>query len=187
MVKRHSRVPGTVLDGVDWSRFSVVLLKPDCLRRGLAEEILAVVASQVEVVTSERVVVADWQIFVHYWDLLVDKDWFSVDVVDCLRRAYIGEEVVVALVRSAGQDTPARVRAMIGHYDPSTADPQTIRGRFGADSLEASRRDSRLIENLIHGSDDAPTVCRDFGTWFGANRHELLDEQGERTLAVSRA
>jgi nucleoside-diphosphate kinase len=186
MVKRHSRVPGTVLDGVDWSRFSVVLLKPDCLRRGLAEEILAVLASQVEIVTTDRVVVADWQIFVHYWDLLVDRDWFSVDVVDYLRRTYVGQEVVVALARSGSQDTPARVRGLIGHYDPSQAGQQTIRGRFGADSLEVSRREGRLIENLIHGSDDAATVCRDFGTWFGANRHELLDEHPAATAGVSR-
>ena len=33
--------PGGVVGGVDWSRWSVVLLKPDCLRRGLADDVLA--------------------------------------------------------------------------------------------------------------------------------------------------
>jgi len=33
----------------------------------------------------ERVTVADWQIFVHYWDLLVDRYWFGgLDVAACL-------------------------------------------------------------------------------------------------------
>jgi nucleoside-diphosphate kinase len=185
MGKKHSRVPGTVLDGIDWSRFSVVLVKPDCLRRGLVDEVLGVVAQVVDIVTCERVIVEDWQIFVHYWDILVDKDWFTVDVVDYLRRAYIGQPVVVALVRGSDQDTPARVRALIGHYNPAAAAPGTIRGRFGADGLEASRREGRLIENVIHASDDAATVCRDFGTWFGANRHDLLDQQPGRGQEVS--
>jgi hypothetical protein len=52
--------------------------------------------------------------------------------------------------------------------------PGTIRGDLGTDSQEQSRAENRLIENLIHSSDDAATVCRDFGTWFGANRYQLL-------------
>ncbi len=175
MTKRHSRIPGTVLDGVDWPRFSVVMLKPDCLRRGLVDHVLDRIGAEVEIIAREAVTVADWQIFVHYWDLLVDRDWFTVDVVDYLRRCYIGKKIVVALVRGADTTTQARVRALIGHYDPQRAEPGTIRGDLGTDSQEKSRGENRLIENLVHASDDPASVCRDFGTWFGANRYALLD------------
>ena len=175
MNKWHPRIPGSVLGGVEWSRFSVVMLKPDCLRRGLADEVLARIAAEGEIIARDTVTVKDWQIFVHYVDLLVDADWFSVDVVDYLRRFYVGQEVVIALVRGTGTTTPARIRKLLGHYDPQHAADGTIRGDLGIDSQEKSRSENRLIENLAHSSDDAATVCRDFGTWFGANRYELVD------------
>jgi nucleoside-diphosphate kinase len=173
--KWHPRIPGSVLGGVEWSRFSVVMLKPDCVYRGLTDEVLARVAAEGEIIARDTVTVQDWQIFVHYADLLVDADWFSVDVADYLRRFYVGQEVVIALLRGSDTTTPARIRGLLGHYDPQRAAAGTIRGDLGTDSQEKSRAENRLIENLIRSSDDAATVCRDFGTWFGANRYELLD------------
>jgi nucleoside-diphosphate kinase len=160
---------------VEWSRFSVVMLKPDCLRRGLADDVLARVAAEGEIIARDTITVQDWQIHVHYADLLVDADWFKVDVADYLRRVYVGQEVVIALLRGSDTTTPARIRGLLGHYDPQRAAAGTIRGDLGTDSQEKSRAENRLIENLIHSSDDDATVCRDFGTWFGANRYELLD------------
>jgi len=173
--KWHTRVPGSVLGGVEWSRFSVVILKPDCLRRGLADEVLARIAVEGEIIARDTVTVRDWQIFVHYSDLLVDADWFSVDVVGCLRRSYVGQQVVIALVRGSDATTPSRIRGLLGHYDPQRAAAGTIRGDLGSDSQENSRAENRLIENLVHSSDDEAAVCREFGTWFGASRYELVD------------
>jgi nucleoside-diphosphate kinase len=173
--KWHPRIPGSVLGGVEWSRFSVVMLKPDCLRRGLADDVLARVATEGEIIARDTVTVQDWQIFVHYADLLVDADWFKIDVADYLRRSYVGHRVTVALIRGAPAATPVRIRGLLGHYDPQRAAPGTIRGDLGTDSQEKSRAENRLIENLIHSSDDPAAVCRDFGTWFGANRYQLLD------------
>lgn len=175
MNKWHPRIPGSVLGGVEWSRFSIVMLKPDCLHRGLADDVLARIAAEGEIIARDTVTVQDWQIFAHYADLLVDADWFKVDVADYLRRFYVGQEVVIALLRGSDTTTPARIRGLLGHYDPQRAAAGTIRGDLGIDSQEKSRAENRLIENLIHSSDDAATVCRDFGTWFGANRYELLD------------
>jgi nucleoside-diphosphate kinase len=177
MSKWHTRIPGSVLGGVEWSRFSVVLLKPDCLRRSLADEVLARIAAEGEIIARDTITVQDWQIFVHYSDLLVDADWFTVDVVGYLRRCYIGKEVVIALVRGSGATTPARVRRLLGHYDPQRAAAGTIRGDLGMDSQANSRAENRLIENLVHSSDDDAAVCREFGTWFGANRYKLVDPE----------
>jgi nucleoside-diphosphate kinase len=173
--KWHTRIPGSVLGGVEWSRFSVVMLKPDCLRRCLADDVLARIDAEGQIIARHTVTVKDWQIFVHYADLLVDADWFKVDVADYLRRFYVGSQVVIALVRGADASTPERIRGLLGHYDPQRAAAGTIRGDLGTDSQEKSRTENRLIENLIHSSDDAAAVCRDFGTWFGADRYQLVD------------
>ena len=175
MDKWHPRVPGAVLGGVEWARYSVVMLKPDCLRRDLTGQVLARISTAGEIIAQDTVTVKDWQIFVHYADLLVDSDWFRVDVADYLHRFYVGHDVVIALVRGSDATTPARVRRLLGHYDPQRAASGTIRGDLGIDSQEKSRAENRLIENLVHSSDDAATVCRDFGTWLGANRYQLVD------------
>ncbi|MGH9211723.1 MAG: thymidylate synthase [Acidimicrobiales bacterium] len=180
--KRHSGTPGTVLTDVDWGRCTIIVLKPDCLGRGLVNDVLGWVSREVEIVTRETVTVSDAQIFAHYADIIADRDWFSVDVVEDLRRIYVGHEVVVAIGRGPGPNTARRVRALLGHYDPAKADPNTIRGHFGVDNLERSRAEGRLIENLIHSSDEN-SAARDFGIWFGANRADLVLAATEETTA----
>ncbi len=169
---------GEVLAGIDWNRWSVILLKPDCLRRGLADEVLGRITAVVPVTGRMDVTVADWQIHVHYWDLLVGADWFDRDIPACLRCTYIGQQVTVALAHGpAGICTPRLIRELLGHFDPAEAAPGTIRGDLGADSLAAAQAEGRLVENLVHSSDDAAATCRDFGTWYGANRHGLLAQR----------
>ncbi|WIX85735.1 nucleoside-diphosphate kinase [Amycolatopsis sp. DG1A-15b] len=157
---------------VDWSRWTVVLLKPDCLERDLVDAVLERVSTEIALIVVERVTVADWQIFVHYWDLLAYRHRLDVDVAACLRDRYVGHDVVVALGYSAtpGVDTATRVRALLGDFDPSTAEPGTIRADLGNDSLAAARREHRLVDNLIHTSDDVTAAARDFHTWFGGHR-----------------
>lgn len=182
MTRRHDGNPGSVLAGVTWDHYTVILLKPDCVTRGLVDDVLDCVASEVEIVAREPVTVLDAQIYAHYADIVADRDWFSVDVIAELRRVYIGNEIVVALGRGDTPGTAKRVRALLGHYDPAQAAPETIRGRFGIDSLERSRSEGRLIENLIHTSDE-DSVARDFGIWFGANRHELVTTDEKEAAA----
>lgn len=148
----------------------MVLLKPDCLRRGLVTAVLDRVQREVDIVAAEGTTVADWQIFTHYWDLLAFRHRLDVDVAECLRRLYVGRRVVVALAVGECDDTAARLRALLGHFDPSAAEPGTIRADLGADSLVAARQEHRLVNNLVHTSDDPAAAWRDFHIWFGGHR-----------------
>lgn len=158
----------------DWDRLSVVLLKPDCLRRRLVDQVLGRISAAAQILARRSVTVADWQIHVHYHDLLLNRDTFAgIDIAECLHRAYVKQPVEVALAFGP-PGTPGRLRALLGHFDPSEAHPGTIRADFGADSLAAARSAGRLVENLIHTSDDADAARRDFGTWFGTASHRLV-------------
>ncbi|MEU6721784.1 nucleoside-diphosphate kinase [Nonomuraea sp. NPDC046802] len=97
---------------------------------------------------------------------------FGLDVPSELRRLYVGNQVMVAL--GHGPDAAGRVRALLGHTDPAIAGPDTIRGHFGTDSLHAARSENRLINNLIHTSDHAAVVERDFDIWYGRDQRHLL-------------
>lgn len=49
-MKQRPAQAGQVLDGVDWTRWSVVLLKPDCVRRNLTGTVLQRIARSAEVI-----------------------------------------------------------------------------------------------------------------------------------------
>lgn len=159
----------------DFAECSVILCKPDAVERGLVGEVLdRVRAAGFKVSDPVDVTVRPWQIHVHYWDLLVDADWFTDrDIPACLDAEYAGRRVSVALAH-AEPGCHGRLREVLGHFDPMYAAPGTIRGDLGADSLEIAALQKRLVRNLVHTSDDADAARRDFGTWFGAGSRSLL-------------
>ncbi|MEU6709582.1 nucleoside-diphosphate kinase [Streptomyces wuyuanensis] len=167
---------GGVVSGVDWARWSVILCKPDAGERGLTGTILHRLSAPDDVALLGRldVTVAPWQIHVHYWDLLVDRDWFSGrDIPAALDHMYVDRTVTVALAYGP-PGIHARLRKQLGHFDPTAAKPGTIRGDLGEDSLDRALAEKRLVNNLVHTSDDPEAACRDFGTWYGSGRRSLL-------------
>lgn len=157
---------------VDWSRWTVILLKPDCLYRGLVEPVLAWVRREMPVSGLRTVEPTEEQIFAHYDDILNLSARLGVDVPGELRRIYVGQQVAVAL--GYGPHAAARLRVMLGDTDPAAAGPDTIRGHFGNDSLRAARARGQLINNLIHTSDSSAVVPRDFDIWYGTAYEHLL-------------
>lgn len=59
----------TAID-VDWTCWTVVLLKPDCIAGGLVEPVLTWVGTEVTLVDQRLVTPTEQQIFAHYDDLL---------------------------------------------------------------------------------------------------------------------
>ncbi|WUD78585.1 nucleoside-diphosphate kinase [Streptomyces sp. NBC_00510] len=168
---------GTVVEGVDFSQWVVALCKPDAVDRGLVDQVLERISGSYATVVARRHLTAQaWQAHVHYWDLLVNADWFTDrDIPACLDAEYAARPVTVALIHGA-PGVHARLRDLLGHYDPTVAAPGTIRGDLGNDSLAAAVAEKRLVRNLAHTSDDPAAARRDFGTWFGAARRALLTE-----------
>jgi len=157
---------------VDWRRWTIVLLKPDCIARGLVDEVLDVLREDVRIVAKRAVTVTEDRILRHYADLVEDPELLAIDVRTELRRMYLGRQVVVALAE--GQEAATTVRRRLGHSDPARASPATIRGRFGIDSFARARQEGRLTDNVIHSSDTCQDVERDFKIWFGPEYGSLL-------------
>ncbi|WP_246062094.1 nucleoside-diphosphate kinase [Haloactinospora alba] len=158
----------------------MILCKPDAVRRQLAGTILARIGEEIDIITQREVRVSETQIFTHYADMIALDDQFPFDVAAELRRNYVGSRVVVALGHGNHDGVPRRVRELLGHYDPSRAAADSIRGRFGADSLTHARAEGRFLDNLIHTSDDPEGVEREFRVWFGPAYLHLLASQNEQ-------
>ena len=99
---------------VSWSRWSVILLKPDCVIRGLAEDVLNRISQVVTIRAARTVTVTEEQIFAHYDDLFPRAAEIGVDVAAELRRIYVGQDAVIAL--GHGPCAAARLRELARPY-----------------------------------------------------------------------
>jgi nucleoside-diphosphate kinase len=159
---------------VDWAHWTVVLLKPDCVARGLVQPVLTWVGTEVTLVDQRIIIPTEEQIFAHYEDLLTTRraHFTWVDVAADLRRTYVGKPVGIAL--GYAPNAAPRMRDLLGHFDPTQAGLFTIRGRFGQDSLHKAQAERRLIANVIHSSDDAAGAEHEFGIWYSRDSLCLL-------------
>jgi nucleoside-diphosphate kinase len=164
-----------------WGRWTVALCKPDATRRGLVNPILEWIGAHALLVHRRTVAVTEAQIRAHYADMLALQNRFPFDVADELRRNWVGQRVTVALFHGTADDTPQRIRALLGHYDPAQAAPDTIRGHYGTDSTAYARAEGRFIDNLIHTSDDPAGTEHEFSVWFGTAYAHLLRPLHEET------
>ena len=130
---------------------TLVLIKPDAVRRGLIGTILARYEAQgLTLVTLEQRQVDAGQADRHYADH-VEKPWYPP------LREFITSGPLVALVLE-GTAAIDVVRSLNGATNGAEAAPGTIRG-----DLALSNR-----ENLVHASDSEESAAREIALWFPA-------------------
>lgn len=133
------------------SERTLVLIKPDGVRRGLVGEVVArlerkgLSIAAMELRTLDRAAAEE-----HYGEHR-EKPFFG-ELVD-----FITSGALVALVAEGPRAIEAW-RTMMGVTDPVKASPGSVRG------------DHALIvtENLVHGSDSADSAAREIGLFFPA-------------------
>ena len=131
------------------SQRTLVLLKPDAVRRGLVGEIVGrYEAKGLTLVALEHRTIDGALADRHYAEH-VEKDFYPP------LRAFVLSGPLVAVVLE-GDEAVEVVRALNGATDGRKAVPGTIRG-----DLSVSNR-----ENLVHGSDSPESAAREIETWF---------------------
>ena len=135
------------------SEQTLVLVKPDGVRRQLTGEILARIERKgYEIVdirkfTPERALLAE-----HYAEH--EGKPFYEPLVEFM----LSGDVVA--VRVAGDRVIEGFRSLAGTTDPTTAAPGTIRGDLGRDW------GLKVQQNLVHGSDSPESAARELDIWF---------------------
>ncbi|TXL61885.1 nucleoside-diphosphate kinase [Aeromicrobium terrae] len=128
---------------------TLVLLKPDAVRRGLVGHVLSrFEAKGLGIVAMELRTITGDQADAHYAEH-VERDFYPP------LREFATSGPLVALVLE-GDEAIAVVRALNGATDGRQAAPGTIRG-----DLSLSNR-----ENLVHASDSAESAEREIALWF---------------------
>ena len=128
---------------------TLVLLKPDAVRRGLVGPILSrFEAKGLTLAAMELRTIDETQADAHYAEH-VERDFYPP------LRAFVTSGPLVAMVLE-GDEAIEVVRALNGATDGRRAAPGTIRG-----DLSLSNR-----ENLVHGSDSPESAEREIKIWF---------------------
>jgi nucleoside-diphosphate kinase len=128
---------------------TLVLVKPDAMRRALAGEILARFERRGLELRAARLLTVDRSLAEEHYAEHTQKPFFG-ELVD-----FITSGPTLALVVE-GEGAIGVVRTTIGATNPADAAPGTIRG-----DLSLS-----MPDNLVHGSDAPESAVREIALWF---------------------
>jgi len=131
------------------SQRTLVLLKPDTVRRGLVGEVMSRFEAKGLSIVRMELRTIDGEVADQHYAEHVERDFYPP------LRDFVTSGPLVAMVLE-GDEAIAVVRAIAGATDGRKAAPGTIRG-----DLSLSNR-----ENLVHGSDSAESAERELTLWF---------------------
>lgn len=142
-----------------------IMFKPDTIERHLENVLIQFFLDHgYHIERSREVIVDEKLILTHYEEVIqaVNKDYFK----DGVLKAFLGKKVLAYEISKDSSDVIHEVRDLIGATDPSKALPNSIRGKFGMDSIEHAINQKRMVNNLIHASDSKESVERELKLWF---------------------
>ena len=129
---------------------TLILIKPDAVRRNLAGEILGRIEARGLVVRAGKLLTADRALGEEHYAEHREKPFFGELV------GFITSGPTWALAVE-GEGAIATMRKTIGATNPANAEPGTIRGDLAVS----------MPDNLVHGSDSPESAAREIALWFG--------------------
>ncbi len=173
---------------------TVVIIKPDGVKRGLIGEIIRRIEQRgLKVIALKMIWATPTQMDAHYPK---DRDWIT-NLGRNTQRAYqeynvprtlaedygtadlyeIGKMVRAWLITFmtsgplvkmvvAGLHAIAMARKIVGPTVPSFAEMGTIRGDYSVDSPALANMERRALHNLVHASGDAAEAAHELAQWF---------------------
>ncbi|RHA41662.1 nucleoside-diphosphate kinase [Cellulomonas rhizosphaerae] len=134
---------------------TLVLVKPDGVRRSLAGEILRRIEAKGYTLVAVELRQASDELLAEHYEEHAGKP-FLAPLVE-----FMGSGPVLAVVVE-GHRAIEGFRSLAGATDPTVAAPGTIRGDLGRDW------GLKVIQNLVHGSDSEESAAREIALWFPA-------------------
>jgi nucleoside-diphosphate kinase len=172
---------------------SLVLIKPDGVKRGLIGEIIhRFEAAGLKLVAAKMVWVDEELVAKHYPDtreeflkgmgekslntykeygmdplekLGTDDPLTIGKMVNAWNREFLSEGPVMAMVWE-GNHAITNVRRIVGPTLPTFAPPGTIRGDYSVDSPVLANVKKRAVKNLIHASGNPEEAELEINLWF---------------------
>jgi nucleoside-diphosphate kinase len=128
---------------------TLLIIKPDAVRRGLVGEILRRIESKGLGIAEMRMITIDRELAEAHYEEHRERPFFDELV------GFISSGPVV-VARIEGENAIEVWRSMMGPTDPKDAPAGTVRGDLG----------TVITENLVHGSDSAASAERELKLFF---------------------
>ena len=135
------------------SQRTLILVKPDGVRRGQVGEVLRRVEAKGYALVALELRHASRELLAEHYAEHLGKPFY-----DPLVEFMLSGPVVAAVAE--GERVIEGFRALAGATDPTVALPGTIRGDLGRDW------GLRVTQNLVHGSDSPESAAREIALWF---------------------
>lgn len=132
---------------------TLILVKPDGVRRGLVGEIIARVERKGYSITSLRMLNADRKLLELHYAEHEGKPFYEPLL------EFMQSGPIVAMI-AEGQRVIEGFRSLAGATDPTSAAPGTIRGDLARD------QGTKVVQNLVHGSDSPDSAEREIKIFF---------------------
>ena len=133
---------------------TLILVKPDGVRRQLIGEVISRVEAKGYSVTSLRMMQADRGLLERHYEEHKGKPFFEPLV------EFMLSGPIVAMV-AEGNRVIEGFRSLAGATDPTVAAPGTIRGDLARD------QGTKVVQNIVHGSDSPESATREIEIFFG--------------------
>lgn len=132
---------------------TLILVKPDGVRRGLVGEVISRIETKGYAIDSLRMVQADRELLEQHYAEHVGKAFYEPLV------EFMMSGPIVAIVAS-GNRVIQGFRSLAGVTDPTVAAPGTIRGDLARD------QGTSVVQNIVHGSDSPESASREIEIFF---------------------
>ncbi len=132
---------------------SLVLVKPDGVRRGLTGEVIRRIEAKGYALVALELREATPELLAEHYAEHEGKPFYDPLV------EFMLSGPVAAMVLE-GERCIEGFRSLAGATDPTVAAPGTIRGDLGRDW------GLKVQQNLVHGSDAPESAAREIGIWF---------------------
>lgn len=133
---------------------TLILVKPDGVRRGLVGEVISRIESKGYQITDLKLMNATRALLEEHYAEHKGKPFFEPLV------EFMLSGPIVAMV-AEGERVIEGFRSLAGVTDPTVAAPGTIRGDLARD------QGTKVVQNLVHGSDSTESANREIAIFFG--------------------
>ena len=135
------------------SEQTLILVKPDGVKRGLVGEVIVRVERKGYKITNLRMLTADRNILAKHYAEHEGKPFYEPLM------EFMASGPIVAMV-AEGERVIEGFRKLAGATDPTVAEPGTIRGDLARD------QGTKVVQNIVHGSDSSESASREIKIFF---------------------
>jgi nucleoside-diphosphate kinase len=151
---------------------TLILLKPDAIKRRVAGEVLSRFEKEGLKILGMKMVHPDEDHFYHHYEGISNLKSRAGEEIFQKNTEFMMSGPVIAVVLE-GDDSIKKVRQLVGPTDPAQAEQGTIRGDLGHMTLEEANKNNVGLENIIHASGNQEEAEQEVSHWF--SEQELFE------------